>query len=95
MADYSILSVCRQRSVGKPRATRRNRLDVVLQCTLLGIVLKYVFYRISVKSRDDVTIQLMRQCSKLFDQEKILKSNPWQSMIRKCFCVIIDWSSIG
>ena len=62
---------------------------------LLGIVLKYVFFRISVKSWDDVAIQLMRQWSKLFDQEKILKSNPWQSMIRERFCVIIDWSLIG
>ena len=69
--------------------TRRNRLNVVLQCTLLGIV-----FRISVKSRDDGAIQPMRQCSKLFDQEKILKPNPWQSMIRERFCVIIDWSSI-
>ena len=74
--DYSIFSVCRQRSVGKPRTTRGNRLNVVLQCMLLGIVLKYVFFRISVKSWDDVAIQLMRQWSKLFDQEKILKSNP-------------------
>ena len=51
--------------------------------------------RISVKSWDDLTIQLTRQSSKLFDHEKLLKPNRWQPMIPEYFWVIIDWSSIG
>ena len=47
---------------------------------IISIVLKYDCF----KSRDDI-FQLMRQCSGLFGQEKLLKPNRWQSIIHKHF----------
>ena len=69
-----------------------GRLLTVCNLTCLQkLVFKITLNRISVKSWDDVTIQLMRQCTKLFDHEKLSKPNRWQSMIPKYFWMIIDW----